>query len=207
VMEREGTVRRIIGRSGGIVVSDGKVERPLNCTSSLPSMLRRQGFIAETRLLGAALTVGDASMSRLLAIPTGDPVVRIRRVRLANGDPLSVETTYVPSARFPRLLSRPLDGSLYDLMRDEYGIAPARAQERVEGRLATLDEVAELGLDGQEVVLEIRRTAYDATSLPIEFAIEVFRAGRTRIRLAEGAPTERDRTPRVADPLRRSRRS
>jgi len=203
VLESEGRVKRLIGRSGGIIVSDGKVDRPLNSLLSLPAMLRRQGFIATTTTLAVVVTSADAEVARALGIRVNDPVVRIRRLRYANGNVLSLETTHVSSVRFPQLTRYSFDDSLYDLLRTRYGVAPISAEERIEARAATIEESEMLDFDDSGVVFEIRRISRDARGNPIEHAIDVFRADRTRINVVALQPQVDG--PRVADPQRKVR--
>ena len=59
-------------------------------------------------------------------------MLRIERVRLGGGRPLTLEDTTLPAALFPGLLDRDLGGSLYALMRDAYDRGPASADERLE---------------------------------------------------------------------------
>jgi GntR family transcriptional regulator len=201
VLEREGRIRRIIGRSGGIYVSDGKVERVLNSIVSVPTMLRSQGFVAETQVISAAITIADPHVARALNLNAGDHVVVLKRLRYADGKPLSFETTHLPSALFPRLLTHSLDLSLYALMASEYGIHPVIADEGIEARSSTRSEETTLGLECPGVVFEIRRVAREASGRPVEFASDVFRADRTRINVV--ARDMKALPPRVADPKRR----
>ncbi len=77
----------------------------------------------------------------------GPPVVALRRIRLADDEPLVVETSRLPAARFPGL--ERVDFAtvrLYDTLTTTYGCRPTRARETFEPILLT---AAEAGLLGQ----------------------------------------------------------
>ena len=59
-------------------------------------------------------------------------MLEIVRVRLADGEPISLERALFPAERFPGLLDRSLGGSLYELLETHYGLVPGEAEERIE---------------------------------------------------------------------------
>ncbi len=131
-LERSGVVRRTRGRSGGIFVAERKVERDLTSLAGLPAYLRRQGFQADTRVLSTATVEADAETAAALEMSAGGLVLEVVRVRLADGDPISLERALFPADRFPGLLDRSLGGSLYELLEAHYGLEPGEAEERIE---------------------------------------------------------------------------
>jgi GntR family transcriptional regulator len=186
-MERHGVVRRMRGRAGGIFVAERKVERDLTSLAGLPAYLRRQGFESDTRVLSTATMEPDAET----AVALGSPalVLEVVRVRLADGEPISLERASFPAERFPDLLDRSLSGSLYELMESEYGLVPGEAEERIEVVAAGTSEARLLGVRRGAPLLAIARTSWDANSRPFEHAHDLFRADRTRITVrARAAP-------------------
>ena len=119
-LERSGVVRRTRGRAGGIFVAERKVERDLTSLAGLPAYLRRQGFQADARVLSTATVEADADTAAALGLPAGGLVLEVVRVRLADGDPISLERALFPAERFPGLLDRSLGGSLYELLETHY---------------------------------------------------------------------------------------
>ena len=115
-LESRGVLRRSIGRSGGSFVARPKLERDLGTFSGLSEQLRRQGVAAGARVVSAREI---------------DGVVEIVRVRLADGEPFALERSSFPADRFRSLLELDLTGSLYDLLRMKYGLAPASGRETI----------------------------------------------------------------------------
>lgn len=189
-LERGGTIRRTRGRAGGIFVAERKVERDLTSLAGLPAYLRRQGFQADARVLRTGTTEADEDAAAALGTPLVHEVVR---VRLADGEPISLERAVFPAERFPDLLDRSLAGSIYELLESHYGLAPGEAEERIEVVAAGADEARLLGLRRGAPLLAVARTAWDAEGRAFERSHDLFRADRARIvvraRAAPAAPT------------------
>ena len=181
VLERDGVVRRVPGRGGGTFVTPPKVERDLSRIVGLPSMLRDQGFVAGTRLISASVADADARCARALDLRPGALVLSVVRIRLADGEPLSLEHARLPADRFPDLLEQGLGGSLYALLRTRYAVVPAQAEERIEVQAADAEQAAILAVDPGAALLAISRTSWDADGRPLEFSLDLFRADRTSI--------------------------
>ncbi len=178
-----GVVRRVGGRGGGTFVAHPPVERDLTKVVSVPAYLASQGFSAGTRILSTHFEPASPSVQRALEQPGGALVHVIRRLRLADGAPMSVEEARFPVERFPDLLERPLGGSLYALMTDHYGVVPSNADEVVEVAQATRREAEVLGVADGAPLLAVTRTCVDQDGVPFEYSYDLFRADRTRIRM------------------------
>ena len=177
-LERNGVVRRARGRAGGIFVAERKVERDLTSLTGLPSYLRRQGFESDARVLSTATLEADAEPAAALGV---DLVLEVVRVRLADGDPISLERASFPAERFPGLLDRSLSGSLYELLQSEYGLEPGEAEERIEVVTAGATEARLLGVPRGAPLLTVARTTWDVDGRPFERSHDLFRGDRARI--------------------------
>jgi GntR family transcriptional regulator len=180
-LETAGAVRRVRGRSGGIFVSERRVERDLTSLTSLPAYLRRQGFQSGARVLSTATVGADAETAAALDVPEGALVLEVVRVRLADEQPISLERARFPADRFPGLLDRSLSGSLYELLEADYGLHPSEAEERVEVVGATAAEARVLEVRAGAPLVAIARTAWSADGRPFERSHDLFRADRVRI--------------------------
>lgn len=177
-LERNGIVRRVRGRAGGIFVAERKVERDLTSLAGLPYYLRRQGFESDARVLSTATLEADAETAGVLDT---DVVLEIVRVRLADGEPISLERASFPADRFPGLLDRSLAGSIYELLQAEYELVPGEAEERIEVVAAGATEARLLGIARGAPLLAVARTTWDAEGRPFERSHDLFRADRARI--------------------------
>jgi GntR family transcriptional regulator len=181
VLAQAGTVRRVPGRAGGTFVTHTKVDRDLSAIVGLPEYLRRQGFVAGTRVLSATMAGADDLAAGHLAVPVGSLVLDIARIRLADGVPISLERVRLPAEMFPGLLELPLGESLYELLDRQYGIRPEDVVEHLEVVDASTDEASLLGVSARTPLLAITRTSSTADGIPFEFSQDLFRADRTRV--------------------------
>ena len=180
-LETMGAVRRAPGRTGGTFVAARKVERDLTSLAGLPAYLRRQGFSADARVLSTATIEADAETAEALAIPVGALVLEIVRVRLADGEPISLERAQFPAGRFAGLLDNSLGGSLYELLQSEYAVKPGEAVERIQIVGAGAMESKILEVRRSTPLVAIIRTAWDRDGKPFEHSHDLFRSDRVQI--------------------------
>lgn len=180
-LEEAGLVHRVIGRSGGIFISHGQVQRSLSDVVGVPAFLANQGYVAGTRVLSTKIAAPDRTTQKALRIGANEYVIDIQRVRLADGSPISLELAQFPADAFPGLLERQLGGSIYEILEAHYDLVTARAEERIDAVNATPDEASLLGIKPKSALLLITRIAYDQHGTPFEFSRDLFRGDRTRL--------------------------
>jgi len=139
----EGRLLRVQGK--GTFAAEPKVAQRLQLSSYTEDM-RAQGRQPGSRLLDVSEDAADADLSRLLNIRASAKVLRLHRLRLADGEPMAIETTHLPLARF-RGLRRYVTsgGSLYQVLRERFGVEMAYAEETIETALASPAEAELLG--------------------------------------------------------------
>jgi GntR family transcriptional regulator len=180
-LERSGAVRRVRGRAGGIFVAERKVERDLTSLAGLPAYLRRSGFQSDARVISTATVEADGETAGALGLAAGSLVLEVVRVRLADGEPISLERATFPAEQFPDLLDRSLSGSLYELLRIQYGLEPGEAEERIEVVTSGPSEARLLGVPRGAPLVSIARTAWSAEGVAFERSHDLFRSDRVRI--------------------------
>jgi GntR family transcriptional regulator len=180
-LERRGLVLRRVGRLGGTFVAEPKIERDLTALAGLTAQLRRQGHRAGARVISAGEGPAGGRTARALGLSPGDPVIRVVRLRLSDGEPLALERSLLPAVRFPGILEAQLDGSLYELLESRFGDGPVRATEALEPVVADQEEARLLGVDRGAPLLLVERTAFGRTGDAVEYARDLFRGDRTRV--------------------------
>ena len=180
-LARRGLVRRTVGRNGGTFVSEPKLEQDLTTLAGFSEQLRRRGMVAGARVLTAAGRQAGPAAAAALQLREGDPVHEVRRIRLADGEPIAVEHSLFPAALFPDMLQCRLDGSLYELLEVRYGQRPHRARESLEPVTAGVREAEALEVAEGAPLMLVERTAYARGGQPLEFARDLFRGDRTRL--------------------------
>ena len=187
-LERDGLLRRVVGRAGGTFVSRAGLRRSaVGGIGGLSAELRRQGGATAVEPISAEVEPAGRRVAAALDLKRSDRVVVITRLRLAGGKPLAVERSTLPARRFSDIEDMDLSGSLYDLMGDGFGLRPVRAVERLELVEARPSDARSLGVRRDAPLLLVERIGYAADGTPVEFARDRFRADRTRLEI-ESAP-------------------
>jgi GntR family transcriptional regulator len=170
-----------IRRGLGTYVTAPRFEHTIGGFYSFSREIERHGLQPGTKVLDLRKEPAADVVAEALGLPAGTEVVALRRLRLAGPDPLVVETSHLPAARFPGLDT--VDFSqvrLYDTLMTGYGCRPTRARETFEPVLLTADEAALLGQRRGEPALRVERIAFDQDDLPIEFCRSTVRGDRYR---------------------------
>lgn len=175
----EGRIVRMQGR--GTFVATPKVTQNLQLTSYTQDM-QAQGLRPGSHLIDVAVTDAEADVAASLGVPEGAPVVRVERVRSANGEPMAVETVYLSQERFPDI-GKELgeDTSLYSVLEEQYGVVPAQGEETIETVLAPPAVSRLLGTDATTPMLMLTRTSRDADGVPVEHVRSLYRGDRFRL--------------------------
>jgi GntR family transcriptional regulator len=180
----EGRLVRIQGR--GTFVAKPKVAQVLELASYTEGM-RAHGLHPRTSILEMGYVTADQHLAALLGIRTGGRAFRIHRLRLADGEPMSIDTSHLPARRFPGLrkqLAR--HASLYETLTASYGIQLAEAEETIETVLAGPQDARLLGVDVGLPLLLLSRHAFDVSGEAVEWAQSWYRGDRykfvTRLR-------------------------
>jgi GntR family transcriptional regulator len=181
-----GLVERGVGR--GTFVAAGKVEVRLHDVAGFTEQMARAGLQASARVLRAGPASAPDQVAEALQIQPGAPVARIERLRLAGRLPLTLEDSWIPSARFPGIEELDLRGSVYGLMRDLYGHAPVRVVEALEPVVAQEHSADVLGVAPGSPLMLVERTAYDADGVAVEYARDLHRGDRARFVVEAAAP-------------------
>ena len=207
-----GLVRREQGR--GTFVVGPRLAQPLAVTS-FSEDARRRGLRPGSRVLGFQRGPGGAREARALALVEGEPVITVTRLRLADDEPLAIETAHLPGALLSALGPDDLeDHSLYALL-EERGVVVATGTQAVEPTVLTAAEADLLDQEPGAAAFLFEVVTRDRDERPVEFVRALYRGDRYRLvaelrpaprppgrateRLVPGAPHDLLLRPRVLD--------
>ncbi|CAM5464623.1 GntR family transcriptional regulator OS=Streptomyces alboniger OX=132473 GN=CP975_23835 PE=4 SV=1 [Streptomyces alboniger] len=184
----EGRLERIQGK--GTFVAKPKVSQALQLTSYTEDM-RAQGLEPTSQLLDIGYITADDTLAGLLDIGAGGRVLRIERLRLANGEAMAIETTHLSAKRFPALRRSLVKyTSLYTALAEVYDVHLAEAEETIETSLATPREAGLLGTDVGLPMLLLSRHSLDGGGRPVEWVRSVYRGDRYKFVARLKRPTD-----------------
>jgi GntR family transcriptional regulator len=174
----EGRLYRLQGK--GTFVARPKVVQTLALTSYTEDMQAR-GLSPGSRVLAADRVPASPEVAESLELDDGADVMRVERLRLADQEPMAVETLFVEAARFPGLEQRLAQASSwYDLLRSRYAVELGEGEETIESALATPPDARLLGTEVGTPMLLLTRRTWDTAGRPVEFVRSLYRGDRYR---------------------------
>jgi GntR family transcriptional regulator len=177
-LAREGyLVRR---RGSGTYVQQPKIAQELTITSFSDDM-RRRGMVPGSRTLSMSTILAGARLGRSLNVSPSEQILVVKRLRLADGESMAIETLHIPEALVPGLTPKALTGSFYDLLRDRYGVQIAGGIQAIEPTVTNEEESEVLGVPLHSPAFLFERTSRDDAGRTVEFVQSVYRGDRYRI--------------------------
>ena len=188
-----GYIRREQGR--GTFVSKPKLDQGPRELLSFTEEMRRHKLDPASRVLEKIVIQADEEIAARLQMDEGDAVLQIRRLRMADGEPMGVQTAHIPAALAPELEKENLESvSLYELLLTRYGLQAVRARETHFAALADEEAAKLLGIAAGSAVFAAERVTFLPGGKPLEFVKSIMRGDRYSIVLDLVA----DRAPQAA---------
>lgn len=158
-------------RGVGTFVAHRHIDRHHNRLCSYLESAAKEGFTPRIEVLQREISGANHLVARALNLRDDEPIVHVRTLRLADGEPLSIHDEYVPYRLYPDILDGDIETRpLWDLLGDK-GTQIKRAVQRVEARLAEEDMAQLLGAEEGAPILYKLRTVYSEDGTPVAFAI------------------------------------
>jgi GntR family transcriptional regulator len=171
VLERlanEGFIYRQRGR--GSFVSPPRLEEQMSRFVDFSEDMRQRGFTPRTELIESGIATASDRTAQQLGMEIGDQIYFIRRLRLADDEPLSVEESCLVSAYCPGILDHDFSKeSLRAVLESEYNIVWLRAQQTIRAVPASADVASLLKIKRETPYMFIERISYSQTNQPVEF--------------------------------------
>ena len=176
---REGfLVRR---RGSGTFVREPKIAQELTMTSFSEEM-RRRGMTPGSRTLSLETTTAGAYLGRCLHVSPSEPVVVAKRLRLADGESMAIETLHVPESLVPGLEPKDLDrGSFYELLAERYGVTIVGGMQTIEPTVTNEEESEALNVPLHSPAFLFERTTRSENDDIVEFVRSIYRGDRYRL--------------------------
>lgn len=186
------TVRRVIGdlvaegrlvrRHGvGTFVAPPKMLHHLHLSSFTDDMQAR-GMKPGARTVAFERRLAGAQIARDLHVSPDERVVVANRLRLADDEPIALETLHVPDRLVPGLAPADLeDASFYDLLSRRFAIVVEVAEQTIEPTVTSTDESRHLDVPLHSPALLFERTTRDGRGVVVEFVRSIYRGDRYRL--------------------------
>ena len=183
-----------IRRGKGTFVTHPKITQELTELTGFVEDMQALGRHATAKVLDQQVVAANQVVARQLALPQGAPVVRIQRVRLADGMPLSFDETYLPKELGKKVMVDNLETEpIFSLLERKYSTPLVEAEYRLEAVCADATVARALRIGVGRAIFLIERTSYSIGDRPVDYEKLHYRGDQIRFvtRLARRTPVPR----------------
>lgn len=180
-LEKSGYIYKLHGK--GTFVSAKKMEQNLLKFYSFTEEMKKLGKKPSSKVLDFEIININEGIASKMNMKKDDQVYKFTRLRLADENPIMIETSYIPANKFKGITKLDLDNkAMYDIFVDRFDINFTKAEE-VFTPVATRENEAEY-LEYEEGLpsMMIERITY-ATNDIIEYTIGIARGDKFNYRV------------------------
>ena len=159
-----------IRRGKGTFVAAPKITQDLKELSGFVEDMHALGRKPTARVISKEIVTADATVAKQLALTRGERVVRIRRVRLADGVPLSFDETYLPLEIGKKIMTNDLKiEPIFSLLESKYNVPLIEAEYKLDAVAAESEVAAALKVKQRSPIFRIERTSYSTGSRAVDY--------------------------------------
>lgn len=194
----EGVIERRQGRGTFVVERKNKrraFRGQTHLTGSLDEIIE-MGLATPVKVLEMNRVEAGAHEAERLGLKPGEPIYRVKRLRLRQGKPYSLIVNCLPveiGARFTR--AELSSGSLLKTIESKLGLRPEHADQQITAALADPYVAGLLDVRVGSALLSIERVVYTAEEQPVEYVHVLYRSDlySYAVRLTRDKPTTHTR--------------
>jgi GntR family transcriptional regulator len=181
-LEAEGRVMRRHGK--GTYVAEPRIEQELVRLTDFVEDMQQAGQNPSSRMLAFVHEPAGPAIANALGIASGTEVVRVDRLRLAEGRPIAYDTTWLP-LRFGDLLAGMdlTQETIYHLLETRYTVPVLSGTFYITAAEATAPQAGHLEVAPGSALLVIQRISYTTGDIPVYIQERFYRPDRVQYRV------------------------
>lgn len=171
----------IVRRRGqGSFVADKKIHRTINNTMyNFTESMREVGAVPSSLVLEKGVVLAPNDIADIMQLAEGTQMFRLKRLRYANGQPLILETTYVPYYLCSGIEYVNFEtSSLYHVLTTHYDLRPYHAVETIAAIIIPHNAAHHLECGTLVPGYSINRLSYLDTNTVFEYTTSITRADK-----------------------------
>lgn len=177
MLVNEGLIYRQRGR--GTFVAHPSMEQSLVRIVSFTDDMLQRGREPGTVVLRSGLIPAPEDIASKLAVEPGEELAELCRLRMADGEPMSIEESYLVHRYCPGVLEGDYTRNpLREALEVDHGIRWLRARQAIRAISATAELAELLSITQPAALLFIERVSYSQGDIPIEFLRIYYRGDR-----------------------------
>lgn len=180
-LEKEGYIYKQHGK--GTFVSPQKFRQDLLKFYSFTEEMKKLGKVPSSKVIDFQIIHCDEKIAKKINKKIGERVYKFTRLRLADGEPMMLETSYVPYDRFPNITKFDLENeAMYDIFTKRFNAVFTMAEESFQPVLTRENEAELLGSKKGSPGMMIERITYEGDQI-IEYTVGIARGDRFKYRV------------------------
>jgi GntR family transcriptional regulator len=170
-----------IRRGLGTFVLAPQIDAELTKLTGFVEDMNAAGRKATARVLSQSAVSASARVAERLQLAKGTRVMQIKRVRLADGMPISLDETYLPLPLGKQIVRNDLRlHPIFTLLEEEYGVPLVEADYELEAVIATKAVADALQVRVGSPIFQIQRTSMTTGNQPVDYEVLSYRGDLVR---------------------------
>jgi GntR family transcriptional regulator len=170
-----------IRRGLGTFVLSPRIEAELTKLTGFVEDMNAAGRKATARVVSQGVVAASARVAERLQLAKGTKVMQIKRVRIADGVPISFDETYLPLPLGKQIVRNDLrQHPIFTLLEEEYGVPLVEADYELEAVIATKPVAEALRVRVGSPIFQIERTSMTTGNQPVDYEVLFYRGDLVR---------------------------
>jgi GntR family transcriptional regulator len=167
-------------RGHGTFVAEPKIERKVARLSSVAEDTEKAGLKPGSVILEENIILPEEEERNILRLKAGERVLEIKRLRLANDQPIAIGRSLIPVSLYPGLAGETLAGvvSLTRFLQEKYGLRIGYAHQKIQAVNATAEQAKLLKIKKGTCLLHMNRVFFTPDQKPVGIFETFYRGDR-----------------------------
>lgn len=181
-LQKEGLIFKIHGK--GTFVAKPKAFQNVSTLQGLAESMAQLGYEVINQLHSVKYINADARIAERLHLNEGEIIAEIKRVRLINREPVSLEISYLPKDLGERLQKADLiTRDIFLILENDFQLNLGHADLAIDAVLADRELTQALNVEEGSPIMRIERLTHTADGKPIDFEFLFYRGDAFQYRL------------------------
>lgn len=180
----EGILERRVG--SGTYVSSQKVQEKMTGIESFTETILSQGRTPTSRTISYHVKPASSSEAERLRLKDETLVLRMERIRYADGQPICFEVATIPYHFVSSLGKEEITVSLYKTLEEKQHLKVGKAEQTVTAMLASEQTAEFLDIKRGDPILRLKQITYSTEDEPFEYVRTQYVGDRFEFYLEKG---------------------
>lgn len=176
-LEKDGLILRRRGK-GSFVMDEQRVLEPMKLTGMMEDIIA-MGVKTKTKIVNFDFVVPPKKAAEHLRLDEGSKVLRVERIRLIQGSPISHTISYIPHELGKKISKKDLIMQpMLNILEKKCKAKIGRGSQIIEATVADSRVASLLEVMTGSPLLKIERTVFDIRNRPVEYISILYRSDR-----------------------------